>query len=613
MKVLLTAINAKYIHSNLAVYSLKACAARYGEQIELAEFTINQYEDDILQEIYRKKPDILAFSCYIWNMRLVLELMENIRLVLPETKIWLGGPEASYDGEALMEEHPEIDLIMVGEGERTFQALMDYYLGGHGKLEEIEGILWRDDSEEAAAKETKEAAAEEMEKAALAGTKEAVPAVRSADRIRKNRMATEYLSMDELPFVYDEPEKFSNRIIYYESSRGCPFSCSYCLSSIDKRVRFRSADLVKKELQVFLNHRVPQVKFVDRTFNCNHSHAMEIWRYILEHDNGVTNFHFEIEADLLQEEELELLGKMRPGQVQLEIGVQSANEKTLEAVCRRTDFRKIADAVNRIASGGNIHQYLDLIAGLPYEDYESFGRSFDMVYGLHPQELQLGFLKVLKGSAMARDAVRYGILYRKQPVYEVLSTRWLPYGDLLILKAVEEMLEVYYNSGQFTNTMRALEERFPSPFALYEALADFYRRKGSPGNAYSRLQRLEMLRAFAHEADPERDKWVDEQLILDLYLRENAKTRPEWAEDPSLYREERNRFYRREEEERRYLKAYGGYTWKQMGKMTHLEHFTMKNGAPGEHWILFDYRERDPLTRNARTVTVSVPASLNLS
>lgn len=591
MNILLTAVNAKYIHSNLAVHSLRAYAAAYGDpgykdQIEVAEFTINQYEAVILQEIYRKKPDILAFSCYIWNMRLVLELIEDVRLVLPETKIWLGGPEASYDGEALLRSHPEVDLILVGEGERTFLRLMDYYLGGRGALEQIPGILWRETAE---------------------GRREAEAAVGALPGvIRQNRELAEYLPMDELPFVYERPEDFTNKILYYESSRGCPFSCSYCLSSIDKRVRFRSPELVKRELQVFLDHRVPQVKFVDRTFNCDHRHAMEIWRYILEHDNGVTNFHFEIEADLLRPEELELLGRMRPGLVQLEIGVQSANEQTLEAVHRRTDFGKIAEVVKQISARHNIHQHLDLIAGLPYEAYESFRRSFDMVYSLHPQELQLGFLKVLKGSLMEADAEQYGIVYSLRPVYEVLRTRWLSYGEVLRLKAVEEMLEVYYNSQQFSHTIRALEEVFPSPFALYEALADFYERKGTPGSAYSRAQRLEYLREFAHEADPKRGQWYDEQLILDLYLRENAKTRPEWAEDPALYREERAAFYRREEEERRYLKDYEGYNWKQLGKMTHLEHFSLRNGEAGGHWILFDYRNRDPLTKDASAREVNI-------
>ena len=575
MKVLLTAINAKYIHSNLAVRSLRSYAERYADQIEIAEFTINQYKDYILEEIYRKKPDILAFSCYIWNMEYVLDILENVGLILPETKIWLGGPEVSYDSEQLLRKYSQITGIMVGEGEQIFLDLMDYYLEGNGKLEHIPGIIYREED-----------------------------TVRTSCFPHPSR----YLDMDELPFVYNDMEEFANKIIYYESSRGCPFSCRYCLSSIDRRVRFRALGLVTKELQIFLDYRVPQVKFVDRTFNCNHEHAMGIWRYILEHDNGVTNFHFEIEADLIREDELELLAQMRPGLVQLEIGVQSTNPRTLEAVHRRTDFEKIARVSRRITEGHNIHQHLDLIAGLPYEDYESFGRSFDMVYELHPQELQLGFLKVLKGSGMQEDAHRYGIVYRKKPTYEVLSTRWLTFGEILKLKAVEEMLEVYHNSQQFSNTIRALEIQFPSPFSLYESLAEFYEKKGKGGAAYSRMQRLELLRDFAHETDPERGEWYDEQLILDLYLRENAKTRPAWAKDQGADRPQMVQFYKKEEETHVFLPGYEAYNWKQLMKMTHLEHFYYRYGKEEEHWMLFDYQERDPLTRDARTKTLIFPA-----
>lgn len=609
MKVLLTAVNAKYIHSNLAVYSLKAYASRFGEQIEVAEFTINQYGDYILQEIYKKKPDILAFSCYIWNIRLILDVLENVRQVLPETKIWLGGPEVSYDSEQFLAEHPEVTGIMTGEGERPFLALMEYYLEGKGSLDCIPGIVWREGFSENDGNSGPGAGMADgadvpvNEESTMAGVAERLQNGDAGNgQIRRNLSDTEYLPMDEIPFIYENLDRFSNKILYYESSRGCPFSCSYCLSSIDKRVRFRSLELVQRELQFFLDHRVPQVKFVDRTFNCNHKHALEIWQYILEHDNGVTNFHFEVEADLLTEEELKVLAKMRPGLIQLEIGVQSANEKTLEAVHRRTDFARIAEVVKEISSHHNIHQHLDLIAGLPYENYESFGRSFDMVYGLHPQELQLGFLKVLKGAGMQKDAGEYNIQYRRKPVYEVLSTPWLSYEEILKLKSVEEMLEVYYNSQQFAHTIRALEKVFASPFRLYEALAEFQERKGQPGNALSRMQRLEGLRAFAHEADPERAVWYDECLILDLYLRENAKTRPAWAEDPALRREVRTAFYKQEEEGRKYLKAYEGCNWKQLSKMTHLEHFTMEDGAPGEHWVLFDYSQRDPLTYDARHV-----------
>ncbi|MDO4322775.1 MAG: B12-binding domain-containing radical SAM protein [Lachnospiraceae bacterium] len=597
MNILLTAINAKYIHSNLAVYSLKASAGKYEPLIELTEFTINNQTDDIFRAVYQKKPELLFLSCYIWNRSVVTELAENIHKVLPETVIWAGGPEVSYDAERFLLEQPQFSGIMKGEGERTFFRLLEYYIDGKGALSEIPGITYREDG-----------------------------------GLRSTGMPEMMKTLDELPFVYQIPEKFEHRIIYYESSRGCPYSCSYCLSSIDKRVRFRSPELVKKELGFLLEHRVPQVKFVDRTFNCNHRHALEIWKFIREHDNGITNFHFEIAADILTEEELEVLAGMRPGLVQLEIGVQTVNERTLEAIHRTAKFERIAERVQRIAAGRNIHQHLDLIAGLPYEDFESFRTSFDRVYGLKPQELQLGFLKVLQGSEMYQRAGEYGILYRSAQPYEVLATRWISCGELMRLKEVEEMLEVYYNSQQFRYTIEALERWFDRPIAMYEALADYYRADDAEGKSYSRMQRFAMLRGFIRETVQERKmpedtgkirsaeekpentakylQYFDELLTLDIYLRENAKSRPVWAEDAGAYRDRVIQFYQQEEQTHRYLPAYGQMNWKQMMRMTHLEHFTCGvagKGAGKEVWLLFDYEKRDPLTKDAAVCEVEMP------
>jgi radical SAM superfamily enzyme YgiQ (UPF0313 family) len=482
----------------------------------------------------------------------------------------MGGPEVSYNAPEFLKAHPQVTGIMVGEGEKTFLRLLEYYVDGIGSLEEIPGIFWQD----AAGLQCGQPPEEPMK------------------------------TLDEVPFVYGDLSGFEHRIIYYESSRGCPFSCSYCLSSIDKRVRFRSLELVREELGFFLKNRVPQVKFVDRTFNCNHAHAMEIWRYILEHDNGVTNFHFEIAADLLNEEEISLLSRMRPGLVQLEIGVQTTNEQALAAIHRSAKFEKIAGNVRKVAASHNIHQHLDLIAGLPYEDFESFRNSFNDVYALHPQELQLGFLKVLRGSEMHRRAKEYGIVYRSRPTYEVLATQWISCAELLRLKEIEEMLEVYYNSRQFDHTVFAMEQSFDSAFDLYASLADHYKEKNLEGKAYSRMQRFEILRDFIGErvaaTAQEREKY-DELLILDLYLRENAKSRPQWAPDYGSFRDQIAEFYRREESEHGYLPDYESYTWKQMMRMTHVERFA----ADGtEEWYLFDYGHRDPLTNDARRIRI---------
>ncbi len=388
------------------------------------------------------------------------------------------------------------------------------------------------------------------------------------------------MDMSRIPFLYKNLEGFENRIVYYESSRGCPFSCSYCLSSIDKSVRFRDLKLVKQELGFFLEQRVPQVKFVDRTFNCKKSHAMEIWRFILEHDNGVTNFHFEIAADLLDEDALALMEQMRPGLIQLEIGVQSTNPATIREIRRTMNLEKVRQVTARINAGHNVHQHLDLIAGLPFEDYSSFAKSFNDVYAMEPEQLQLGFLKVLKGSYMYEMAEQYGLVYREEPPYEVLATNWLPYGDVLRLKGVEDMVEVYYNSRQFTETLRLLEPWFPDPFSMFEALAEYYEKNQLCGFNHSRLARYEILHRFIQTRQPEKEELfqLEDALMTDLYLRENAKSRPSFALDQQPFKE----IIRSLEPELRRL-----------GNQIHVEVF--RSGRV----LRFDYRERDPLTRNA--------------
>lgn len=575
MKVLLTAVNAKYIHSNPAVYSLQkfvtAYAPEYGRNVELAEFTINHYADDILQEIYRRRPDVVAFSCYIWNLQLIERVLEDLPKVLPEVQIWAGGPEVSYDALDFLKKHDCMTGVMMGEGEETFLELMEYW-HGKKKLNEIPGITWRDGEGEI-----------------------------------KVQPGRPLLDMNRIPFLYDELDDFEHRIIYYESSRGCPFSCSYCLSSIDKSVRFRDAQTVVKELQFFLDRKVPQVKFVDRTFNCRHSHALTIWNYIREHDNGITNFHFEIAADLLNEEELALLNTMRPGLVQLEIGVQSTNQKTIEAIDRVMDFSHLCSVVKRVQSGHNIHQHLDLIAGLPWENFDSFRQSFNDVYHLYPDQLQLGFLKVLKGSRMQEKAEEYGIVYHSDPVYEVFYTNWISYQEILELKQIEDMVEVYYNSGQFPNTIRHLEKEFCDPFTMYQQLAAFYGQQGWWGQSHSRMQRFEMLREFIHSVSENRI--YDELLLLDLYLRENSKSRPKWAPDLQNEKKQFLDWFRQEEQEHQVLKGYEGFSARQMMNMVHLERFSIETAQlcgweqqkedTQECWVLFDYRNRNALDQNA--------------
>ncbi|MBU9746686.1 B12-binding domain-containing radical SAM protein [Lachnospiraceae bacterium ASD3451] len=574
MKIVLAAVNAKYIHSNLAVYSLKAYAKEYEEHIEIREYTINHYREDILAGLYGACPDVLAFSCYIWNMDLIRDLVTDVKQILPEVPVWLGGPEVSFDPVQELERMPEVAGIMVGEGEEIFQGLAGHYIEGNGKLEDLKGIVWRGEDR----------------------------------KIRVNPPG-EPMDMNRLPFIYSDMSGFQNRIIYYEASRGCPFSCSYCLSSVDKRLRFRDLELVKKELLVFIEHEVPQVKFVDRTFNCRPEFAMAVWSFLAEHDRGKTNFHFEIAADILTDEELKLLGTLRPGLIQLEIGVQSTNPDTLREIRRSMDFKKVSDRVREIKRAGNIHQHLDLIAGLPFEGMESFIRSFNDVYELRPEQLQLGFLKVLKGSWMHEKALEYGLVYQKKPVYEVLCTRWLSYGEILRLKAVERVLETYYNSGQFSHALEELVKVFEHPFALYEGLALFYEEEGFDRVSQSRIQKYDILLAFAVKNDPEREELYRELLLLDLYLRENVKSRPKWAPSQEQWKQESREFYRQEEKRRCYLPDYEAYDARQLAKMTHLEFFRYPvNGAGGKRAgrtvLLFDYKHKNPLTNEALVLEI---------
>ena len=615
MKILLTAINAKYIHSNLAVYSLQAYAAAHGHKIERAEYTINNQLEDILEKIYRQKPDVLLFSCYIWNIEYVKELVSEFHKLRPEVPIWVGGPEVSFETERFLRENPAVTGIMMGEGERTLTELCDYFEQCEQDTqfttknrEEVQTELVRAHAEnEKRTGDLSEIKEKRLEK--IDGI-----SYRRSDGTVAIQPLRSLLPMDELPFCYANLKDFEHRIIYYESSRGCPFSCSYCLSSVDKKLRFRSLPLVYKELQFFIDNKVPQVKFVDRTFNCKHDHAMAIWRYITEHDNGITNFHFEISADLLREEELALMKTMRPGLIQLEIGVQSTNPQTIKAIRRTMDFEKLKGIVEQIHGFGNIHQHLDLIAGLPYEDYDSFHRSFNDVYALRPQQLQLGFLKVLKGSHMKEMTEEYGIVHKELEPYEVLGTRWLPYEDILKLKMVESMVELYYNSGQFQNTIACVEPLFEDAFTLYEKLGQFYEKKGYSEISHSRMRRYEILLEFVKEEleeksagksgnqDPEVENpagktaedcrgmetatWekVADSMIYDLYLRENLKSHPSFEYDQKPY-EKAVWEYRRQEK---------------VPKTAHIEVF--RDGKI----LLFDYENRDPLLHNAAVKEIQI-------
>lgn len=652
MRFLLCGINAKYIHSNLAIFSLKAYADRKKipeAEIILKEYTINNYVEDILQDLYEEKADVVIFSCYIWNISFVRELAAELKKVSPDVKIWAGGPEVSYAANKFLMENPAFDLIMQGEGEEVFSELIcltveekcrikDVYKQSESK-KVLSGIV-----EKRYFIERKQAVKEEkdIEDKHFAGEDNVYPtnyidmsklqklqgiAVRdflgeaalgnaesnigNKTKIINTGFAT-LMDMDTIPFVYEDFHLFEHKILYYETSRGCPFCCSYCLSSVDKTVRFRSLPIVKKELDAFLEAKVPQVKFVDRTFNCNRQRAIDIWSYLVEHDNGITNFHFEISSDLLGEEELELFAKMRPGLIQLEIGVQSTNGETVDAIHRHMDLDKLFHYVDRVHELGNIHQHLDLIAGLPYENYERFGCSFDDLYAHEPDQLQLGFLKVLKGTMMEEEVKKYSILYRNQPPYEVLGTKWLSYDEIILLKGVEELVELYYNSGQYTLTLKYAVPFFESPFRFYEMFSAWYRGKGYHKLNHNRFEKYNILREFLREHIDENERdTLDEIMLYDMYLRENVKGRPAWAKDTAQYKKEWKALYREQGEKLFPEDVQAGiYDSKRAANQSHIEVFEInikkfeQSGQVEKKQVfcLFDYSRRNPLNRAARTV-----------
>ncbi len=571
MKILLAAINAKYIHSSLSLRSIAAYNREYADYMEVREYTINNDVSRIAADIQKEVPDVVGISCYIWNYSYVREITDTLGKVMPHVHIWLGGPEVSFDAEKTLRSNPYVFGIIRGEGEGTWKDLISGYITGRPEFKAIKGITYRQGED----------------------------ILFNEDR--------EPIDMDDIPFCYDDLSEVANKIVYYEGSRGCPFNCSYCLSSIDRRLRKKSIDKIKGELDRMLEARVPQVKFIDRTFNCDHLYAKEIWRYISEKDTGCTNFHFEIGADLLDQEEIDIITHMREGLIQLEIGVQSTNTQTLEAIHRKANFHDLARNVKAIKEAGNVHQHLDLIAGLPYEGYESFQKSFDDVYALRPDQLQLGFLKVLKGSEMYRRQQEYGIKYTGKPPYEVLETKYLCFSEIRKIKLVEEMTEVYYNSRQFEKTLLMLEREYPSAFGMFYDLGCFYEDRDLLAVNHSRIARYEILRAFLREKGFGPEEIYDEAMIFDLYLRENLKSRPEWAGKPGDYRE----FYE-DEKNAGYFADYEGYSIKQIMRATHIEHFHVdftrwKDRAftdTEETDVLFDYKNRRKIDNSARIVKI---------
>lgn len=567
MKTVLVGINAKFIHSCFAVYSLKEYAKNeYNIDCEVLEYTINQEENLILSEIFKKSPDLIAFSCYIWNYEMIKNLVKNLKKILPQVKILLGGPEVSFDGEDALFK-TGADFVIYGEGEEAFARLL-IALENNEPLSDVFSLIYKD-----------------------------------GEKIRKN-LAGKLIDMEKLPFIYNDLSIFENRILYYEAQRGCPFNCQYCLSSVDKKVRFQPIEKVKKELLFFLHNRVRQVKFVDRTFNANKEFAMEIWKYIHDNDNGITNFHFEIAADLITDEMTEFLKGVRKGLFQFEIGVQSTNINTLNAVNRKNEFKDIQNVVLKLKENGNIHLHLDLIAGLPFEDFISFKKSFNDVYKLLPDQFQLGFLKLLKGSGLFENSKKYGIVFREKAPYEVLCTNNLSPADIFKLKKIEELLEIYYNSNRFKKTLGYAISLVKTPFDFFEGFSEFYEQKGEYLRSHSKVEQYELLYEYIKSLKDAKTDKLEVFIKFDLYSHEKAKKLPCFITDEIKYREKINSFYQKELSEGTLLDEYRGFNPKQVSKMAHIEVFPFNpvDDSENETAILFNYKKTDILGNATFTI-----------
>ena len=435
MKFLLTTLNAKYIHLNLALRSISAFCRKFNP--EICEYTINDNIDNIIASLHSKKADVIAFSCYIWNIEKVLYISQCLKKVNPNLIIILGGHEVSHDSKEILKENPWIDFIIRGEGEKPCYELFEA-LYNRRFVDKIPSITYREE-----------------------------------DKILENPLG-EAGGLNDYPFAYDESIRgFRGKIVYYESSRGCPYCCSYCLSGDSRRVDYLDLDRVKKELLFFIKNEVPLVKFVDRTFNADKKRANEIWKFIIENSRK-TCFHFELAGSLIDDSTIEILKNAPEGIIQFEIGVQSTNENTISAIGRSIEFEDVKENVEKILALGNIHIHLDLIAGLPYEGYESFGKSFDDVVSIRPHVLQLGFLKFLKGSRIREQEKIFGYKYKEKAPYEIMENNYISFDEIIRLKHIEEVFERYYNSGDFSRSMDYLFSHNASPFKVFEFIANYF-------------------------------------------------------------------------------------------------------------------------------------------
>lgn len=543
MKVLLASLNAKYIHTNLAMRYLEKSVCNVldnDDSIQTREFTINNSLDYIMTEIYDYNPNVLCFSCYIWNMEMIDYITKHIKKIMPEVTIVLGGPEVSFGTDILMQENDSIDIVVIGEGENVFKNLISS-LKNNEDYSLVKGIAFR-----------------------------------ARGQVVFTEPQKQLPSMDNIPFPYENETLDPDKIVYYESSRGCPYNCQYCLSSSMSGVRFLPIERVKREIKYFIDQEVRQVKFVDRTFNAKKAYAMEIMKFILENHKGKTNFHFEVTADLMDDETLDFLSNVPVGLFQFEIGVQSTNEKTLEIIDRHVDFKRLSDVVRKISQGKNIHQHLDLIVGLPEEDYFSFRQSFDDVFELRPEKLQIGFLKLLKGSGLRSNDLEYGYVYSDNPPYEVMETKWLSYGEVIRLKGIEEMVEIYWNSGLFIDSIEVIINNFySSSFKFFEDLWKYWKCKGYHHISHSKNKLYHIITEFYIYSKFDKIEMFKEVLKLDFLKNVKTSSLPKIFDKVQIddFKNRCHIFLQDTNNVERYLPFYKNMTAKQIIKQVHFEPF----------------------------------------
>ena len=554
MQVVLSAINSKYIHTGLGLRYVGEYAKAQGHEVTLIEETINTPILAVLEKIMAVPAQVYGFSVHIWNKQFVFKLIRMLRKLRPEAAIVIGGPEVAFDAEKIFAELPQADYIVQGEGELVFSELLEYLAGGGSVPQHI--------------------------------------AYREGEQVNLNGGITVIDDMSLLPFPYPDLEKMlaEHKIVYYECTRGCPFNCAYCLSGISRSVRKRPLELVLRDLDRFIAAGVPLVKFVDRTYNLDEKYFLPMMRHLAQADTNAT-FHFEIKADILSEHVMDFLATVPKGRFQLEIGIQSTHQPTLKAINRQDNWEKLAANVKRLLSFGNMHIHVDLIAGLPYEDLPTFAKSFDDVYGLGADMLQLGFLKVLPGTQMRREAEQHDLRYMDEPPYEILATKYMAYEDMLYLKHLDNILDQTANSGGFKYTLRALlRASGMTAFAFYKQLTQWWVEAGFYPQTHNAKGVAAILKQFIEENYVEQQAELLEILRFDVFC-EIPQWRPEWLkwQTEEIF-EAVSAFWRDEEKVRRYISAYKFSSWRQIHKLYPIELFKAdwETGNAEEIFVMLD-------------------------